>query len=90
MKMIEVFANGYKEKAMYDTLAQFTKRVRAYGDSFTMKKLEEKGVSQLDIREELEKGWIKYESRIGYYGGSGYSLTSSGIKLIYSMIKHNR
>ena len=90
MTMTDYFAAGYAKKTniTFDTLAMFTKRCRYFGDRIDSKTLQANGVSETEIIAEHQQGLIKYDPNCGQSRRlSGYSLTESGIKLVYEKIK---
>lgn len=87
MKMTDYFANGYTAKAKGDTLSEFTKRCRHFGDRTDTKTLNASGVTKEELKEELDAGLIKYEPNCGVTRRlSGYSLTTMGIKEVYKKL----
>jgi hypothetical protein len=86
MKMTETYAERF-QNADTKNLAGFTRLIRFY-DAITNKNLSRLGVSQKEIKEELEAGLIKYEPNLGISRReTGYSLTAAGVKKIYNMLK---
>lgn len=88
MTMTQLFANGYKTIAAADSLQTFNKRCRRFGDSMTSRQLLTNGVSQAEIKSELEQGFIKYEPAVQKRPDiGGYSLTEKGIKEVYNLMQ---
>lgn len=85
MKLTSVFAEKYPIENN-ENLKKFTKKVRWFADSVTIDRIKQIGISQLEIKEELKAGLIRYEPNV-FKGIRGYTITSKGIKAIYDYNK---